>query len=91
MSKKKQESSGGKRTAFEENLESKLDMVSKRQAKILEKLREQEEETNQVMETQNELLQSLSMRLQEVQDKLGQLSERNEALLRKVRSLEGKG
>ena len=87
MSNKKTDSDEKKPSSFEEKIESQLRALSKRQEKILKKLRDQEEETNMVVETQNELLQHLSLQLREMHDKLGQLSDRNGALLRKIRKL----
>ncbi len=94
MSTKKSDGDGKKSVSLEEKIEKKLELLGEQQGKILNKLLEQEEETNTVVATQNEMLQQLTVQLQDMHEKMGQLSDRNEALLRKIRKMrdsKGKG
>ena len=76
--------------ALLDKINDKLQKQAAIQSALVAKAKEQEEELGQILDTQNEVLQSLSQQLKDVYDKLDQVSERNSALRRRVQFLEAK-
>lgn len=76
---------GGNLHSSIENIKDQLKTLAETQTLLIGKSREQDEETAQFLETQNDILQNLGSQLKDVYDKLEQLSNRNNALLRKVK------
>lgn len=83
-----EKTAGESLATYLKKVNNRLEDLTQVQKGLVKVATEQEEETTQLLVTQNELLQAASQQMGEINEKLGQLADRNDALLRKIHQLE---
>ena len=83
-----EKTAGESLATYLKKVNNRLEDLTQVQKGMVKVATEQEEETTQLLVTQNELLQAASQQMGEINEKLGQLADRNDALLRKIHQLE---